>query len=302
VSRNQHESRGTKSLPARADRSASDKHCSIAPRAGISRRRPPIAVDRAIERHLRTISKRPGALQILSRLADAVVSFDVEWRYVYLNRQAELNHKRPVGELLGQVVWDVFVEGRQLETYQRYLRAMERQEEDVFEEYMPMFGRWFEQRLLPSPTGLTVVARDITEWREIEVERTRLARALAAVQAGAPEVPIRSETAPAVGNPIRTFTTFFARAGRRTELVDRFRHSDMFLTAAQNAGALTIELQIADDPAGPIVITALWRSAADYERWVALPIRAELLAPLEPLIEEICVEKYEVVKRASHES
>ena len=164
-----------------------------------------------------------------------------------------------------------------------------------------MFGRWFEQRLLPNPDGLTVIARDITEWREVESERTRLAHALAAVRAGAPEVPlpIRREAEPAGGNPVRTFTTFFARAGKRTELAERFRHSDIFSTAAQNAGALTIEFQIADDPSGPLVVTALWRSVADYERWLALPVRAELLAVLEPLVEEICVEKYEVVRRAS---
>jgi len=291
-----------KRAPLKAGRPASDQSCPDEPHAGISRRRPPIAADRAIERHrLRAISRRPGVTQILSRLDDAVVTFDREWRYVYMNRQAELNHQRPIAELLGQVVWEVFVEGRELETYQRYHRAMERQEEDVFDDYLPMFGRWFEQKLLPNPEGLTVIARDITQWREIERERVHLASALAAVRAGLvpralPDPPPRDG---APGNPLRTFTTFFARPGKRAELAERFRHSDTFLTAAQNAGAIAIELQIADDPTGPLVVTAMWRSVADHDRWLALPTRSEVLAHLDTLVEEICVEKYEVVRSAT---
>jgi len=274
-----------------------------APRAGISRRRAPIAADRAIERHLRAVSRRPGESKILSRLPDAVVSFDRDWRYVFMNKQAELNHQVSASEFLGKVVWELFPEGKELESHERYLRAMERQEESVYEEYVPFMGRWFEQRLFPNPDGLTVIARDITDWREVRLERIKLANALAEIQARAvktsetPAAPVPAP--PRAANPLRTFSTFFPRPGARDALVAQFRASEVFAAAVRDTSALSVELQTSDDPGGPVVVTALWSSAADYERWALHPARALILAELDAYIEEMCVERYEVVRRAT---
>lgn len=297
--------------------------------AAITRRRPPSAADRAIQRHhLRTVSRKPETTHILNRLPDAVVTFDREWRYTYLNRQAELNHQCRPGEYLGQVVWDLFPEGKTLESYQRYLRAMERQEEDVFDEYLPMFGRWFEQRLFPTPDALTIVARDITDWIVVNEQRRRLASALAklnnndasdtngdaeleradvlatpdfgngdaaAESSAAADMPIAIGPLPG-GQPLRVFATFFPRRGAREQMIARFRAADQFLSSVREAGAITVELQASDDPNGPLVVTALWASTADYERWLANPTRETIFAALAPLVDEICVERYEVVR------
>jgi PAS domain S-box-containing protein len=269
-----------------------------APRAGISRRREPIAADRAIARHLRSLSRRPGDAKILSRMPDAVVSFDREWRYVFMNRQAELNHNSTAAEFLGHVVWEKFPEGKELESYQRYLTAMERQEEAVYEEYVPMIGRWFEQRLFPTPDGLTVIARDITDWREVRRERSELVSALAQLHA---ERPDEDRALPDVQGaaPLRTFTTFVPRAGARAVLLRRMRESAAVFAAVGDGRALSVEVQASSDPDGPIVITALWRSADDYARWQLHPQRTAVLADLAELIEEIRIERYEVVRRAT---
>jgi hypothetical protein len=268
-----------------------------APRAGISRRRAPIAADRAMERHLRSLSRRPGDAKILSRMPDAVVSFDREWRYVFMNRQAELNHRSSAVEFLGHVVWEKFPEGKELESYQRYLTAMASQQEAVYEEYVPMIGRWFEQRLFPTPDGLTVIARDITDWREVQRERSELVSALAQLHAQRPDEDheLREVRGP---QPLRTITTFVPRAGARAVLLRRMRESASLFAAVGDARALSVEVQASSDPAGPIVITALWRSAADYARWQQHRQRADVLADLSELIEEMRVEKYEVVRRA----
>jgi len=238
-----------------------------------------------------------------------VVSFDREWRYVFMNRQAELNHQRPASDFLGRVVWEMFPEGKELESYRRYHEAIARQEESAFEEYVPMIGRWFEQRLFPSSDGLTVIARDVTDWRAIRLERTKLASALAEIQSGGAATPeavagdVVSGASPAAidatPNPLRTFTTFFPHPGARDALVAYFRESNAFLAAVRDTGAFSVEIQAADDPRGPVVITALWRSGADYARWERHPARAEILAALHAHVEEMCVEKYEVVRRAT---
>jgi PAS domain S-box-containing protein len=283
---------------------------SQVPRAGISRRRPPIAADRAMERHLRALTRRPGDARILSRLPDAVVSFDRDWRFVFVNKQVERNHQLPASDFLGRVVWEMFPEAKELESYRQYLAALESQDEVSYDEYVPLLGRWFEQRLFPSPEGLTVIARDVTQWRETESERARLSRELAQiaghgrrglaadVRARAMSGSMPAATAAGI-NPLRTFSTLFPRPGRRATLVARIRESGAFEAAVRDAAALSVELQAADDPTGPVVITALWRDAADYARWQQHPERAAILAELDEHLEEMCIERYEVVRRAA---
>lgn len=246
---------------------------------------------------LRTVARQPGVTQILRRLPDAVVTFDPQWRYVFMNKQAERNHGCSAREFLGRCVWDVFPEGVDLESYRRYMLAMERQEEDSFEEYLPMFGRWFEQRLFPSPDGLTVIARDITD-RQV-LPGGEIGRSSGPVPSAESVRAVEPEAGGAQReNPLRTFTTFFARPDCRPELVARFRDADEFVIAVQDAGAIAVELQISDDPTGPLVVTALWPSADVYQRWMTLDTREEVLESLAPLVEEVCVERYEVVRRS----
>lgn len=261
-----------------------------------------------MQRHqMRAVSRAPGS-SFLHRLPDAVVTFDVAWRYVFMNRQAEVNHKCRPGELLGRCVWDVFPEGRELETYRRYVRAMEAQEEDVFDEYLPMFGRWYEQRLFPTPQGLTVVARDITDWIELREAREQLESRLAQLQADgdqeggralAPRAIVRE---PALGpdenedRPVRVICTMFPKPGKRDEMIDRFRNGVALLDALRESGVLSTELQVADGPNGPVVVTLLWESAAAYGRWMSHPQRRASLDEVAPLAEEVCIELYEVVR------
>jgi heme-degrading monooxygenase HmoA len=251
------------------------------------------------------VGRAPGSA-FLHRLPDAVVTFDLEWRYVFMNRQAELNHKCRPGELLGRCVRDVFPEGRELETYVRYLRAVETQEEDVYDEYLPMFGRWYEQRLFPTPQGLTVVARDITDWRELAEAREQLESRLAELRAAghersgaAPRAIVRE---PAVvpdedeERPIRIIATMFPKPGKRDEMIARFRNGLALLEAMRASGALSTELQAADDPGGPLVVTVLWESEASYARRMSHPQRRSSLDEVAPLAEEVCIERYEVLR------
>jgi len=129
-------------------------------------------------RRLRTISHRPDAAQIIAGIPDAVTSFDQDWRYVYVNQKAIQNLGRPADELLGRPVWEVFPGGEETLAYHEFIRAMAEQRPTVFEDYSVPLGVWFEHRLFPSPKGLTVWSRDISERREAESERTRLLRAL----------------------------------------------------------------------------------------------------------------------------
>ncbi|WP_408035104.1 PAS domain S-box protein [Tolypothrix bouteillei] len=101
---------------------------------------------------------------ILESITDAFVAFDHHWRYTYVNQQAtELLHKSRE-ELLGKQVWEeVFPETVGTLIYQEFHRAVTEQVAVVFEEFGQSIGKWLEIHAYPSPDGLAVYFRDITE-------------------------------------------------------------------------------------------------------------------------------------------
>ena len=100
---------------------------------------------------------------VYARITDAVFALDGEWRFIYLNEQAEDVLQRDEDDLLGEVIWEAFPEAVGSKFQHEYRRAMETQEPVTFEEPYPPLEAWFEVRAYPSATGLTVHFRDITE-------------------------------------------------------------------------------------------------------------------------------------------
>lgn len=107
-------------------------------------------------------------LSILESLAEAFVSLDREFRYVYLNPAAEGQLGKTLGELRGKVIWDAFPEIVGTRFEREYKRAMSDREFRLFEEYFEAFGRWYEIRVFPSDVGISVFFRDITSRRRAE--------------------------------------------------------------------------------------------------------------------------------------
>ena len=141
----------------------------------------------AIVANLRDITERRRADEqraaILERVSDAFVALDKDWRYVYLNEKAAQIFGRTREELIGKHIWTEFPEGVGQPFYKAYYRAAESQTPIELEEYYPPYDRWFENRIYPSPDGLSIFFRDITERKQAE-EKLRRAyqehRALAA--------------------------------------------------------------------------------------------------------------------------
>lgn len=104
----------------------------------------------------------------LSRIGDAFFAVDTEWRFTYLNEEAEELLQRGSEELLGEEVWEEFSPALNRLFYDQYTRAMETQESVTFEEYSPPLSAWFEVSAYPSEDGLSVYFRDITERKDRE--------------------------------------------------------------------------------------------------------------------------------------
>lgn len=102
---------------------------------------------------------------ILEQITDAFFTLDTDWRFVYINPQAETLLRRPIADLLGRSVWEAFPQAVGTAFHDAYQQAMRDQTTVTFEAYYAPMGTWFDVRAFPSPERLAVYFRDVTEER-----------------------------------------------------------------------------------------------------------------------------------------
>ena len=108
-------------------------------------------------------------LSILDSIEDGLVILDRDWRYTYVNTQAEHLVGRPRSELIGKCVWDEFPSAVGTDVEQQLRRAAAEQVTCEFESDNSASGRRYENRASPTPDGgVAVYVRDITERRQSE--------------------------------------------------------------------------------------------------------------------------------------
>ncbi len=105
---------------------------------------------------------------ILESIQDSFFVLDKNWKVTYWNKKAEQVLGRKAESLIGKVIWDEFKGSILLKSYNHYQRAMKEQVAVHFEDCSPRLNRWFEANAYPSPEGLSVYFRDITERKEQE--------------------------------------------------------------------------------------------------------------------------------------
>ncbi len=106
----------------------------------------------------------------LESITDAFFTVDQQWRFTFLNREAERLLARTRAELTGRDFWTEFP-GTIGSTFEReYRRAMADNKTVDFEEFYPPLSTWFGVRAYPSEQGLAVYFRDITEAKRTAEE------------------------------------------------------------------------------------------------------------------------------------
>ncbi|MEB3294836.1 MAG: ATP-binding protein [Synechococcales bacterium] len=106
---------------------------------------------------------------ILDRVSDAFVSIDRNWNYTYLNPQAGLLLLRDPQSLVGKNLWDDFPEKLGQPFYQVCHEAMETRQFRQLEEYEADIDRWFDNRIYPTPDGLSIFFQDVTDRKLMEL-------------------------------------------------------------------------------------------------------------------------------------
>jgi PAS domain S-box-containing protein len=130
---------------------------------------------------------RDRLARVLETMTDAFLSLDADWRFTYLNQEAEKLLGRTRDELLGAELWEQFPWAVDSVFEEQYRAAVTTDEPVSFEGYYPPLAAWFEVRAWPSPEGLSVYFHDVTARRRAQEEREQAVvereRAYAAAEA-----------------------------------------------------------------------------------------------------------------------
>lgn len=110
---------------------------------------------------------------ILESIKDAFFAVDQNWRFIYVNSEAERLWGRKREELTGRELWEVFPEAVDTLFQREYQRAMSHRVAVHFEGFSPVFKRWIDVHVYPFREGLSIYFRDISERRRAE-EKLRL--------------------------------------------------------------------------------------------------------------------------------
>lgn len=104
----------------------------------------------------------------LESITDGFVMLDHDWRFVYVNHEAERLTRRSRAELEGRRLWDAFPELAGSRFEREYHRAVDERRAVVLEDEFAPLGGWFEVRAYPSDEGLAVYFHDVSARRDAE--------------------------------------------------------------------------------------------------------------------------------------
>ncbi len=135
-----------------------------------------VTAGKRVEAELRKSQNQAAA--ILASMAGAFVAVDRQWRFSFLNQEAERFLRRPQAELLGQSLFEVFAPAPGSQFFEQFRAAMAGNRVVHFEEFYPPLGIWLEVRAYPWSEGLAIYLEDISARKRAEQERDGLLREL----------------------------------------------------------------------------------------------------------------------------
>jgi PAS domain S-box-containing protein len=105
---------------------------------------------------------------LLDSITDGFFALDRHWRFTYVNQVALEYLKGSREQLLGRSIWEAFPTMVGSTFHREYQRAVLEQRPVEFEAESAYSQRWIDVHAYPTPQGLAVTFRDITDRKRIE--------------------------------------------------------------------------------------------------------------------------------------
>ncbi|MFA6083940.1 PAS domain-containing protein [Mucilaginibacter sp.] len=103
---------------------------------------------------------------ILESIGESFFALDKDWAVTYWNRTAEKTLQKTKQEMLGRNLWDAFPTAVNSISYRQYHQATDTGRAVHFEDYFALLDCWYEVSAFPSPAGLSVYFKDISERKK----------------------------------------------------------------------------------------------------------------------------------------
>ena len=130
-----------------------------------------IALARAQAARIEAEASHRRTTEILETIIDQFVALDSQWRIVSLNASA-VSLIQAAGHdpdsLIGQVLWEVIPNALGSPFQAEAARAVETGRRSEYEAFSEGLSRWLHVHVLPTESGMSVYANDITERKDAE--------------------------------------------------------------------------------------------------------------------------------------
>jgi len=104
----------------------------------------------------------------LNTMSDGFYLLDSEFRFSFVNEEAERALRTPRRDMLGKYIWDAFPVGARAALEPVYQRAMEEGVTTRTSFWFEPLDAWFDVRVYPGPEGLAVYFQDVTGDRKAQ--------------------------------------------------------------------------------------------------------------------------------------
>jgi PAS domain S-box-containing protein len=107
---------------------------------------------------------------ILTSIRDGFYVLDRDWCHTYVNDRLCEMAGMSRAEMIGRNVWELFPPAVGNEVYVYFHQAMRDLAPRQFEHFYPTWQKWYEYRIYPSPSSLTIFVAEITERKLAEAK------------------------------------------------------------------------------------------------------------------------------------
>jgi signal transduction histidine kinase len=118
----------------------------------------------------RAIKNEAPFRMFIDRITDGFIALDKDFCYIYVNAKIGELVRRDPGPLIGKNVWQEFPEAVDSTTYKAFQTAMKEQRFISNIDYYAPLDLWQENYIYPSPEGLSIFIKDISDRKKLERE------------------------------------------------------------------------------------------------------------------------------------
>ncbi len=103
---------------------------------------------------------------IFDRISEGFILLDNNLVFIYVNKNASKFFQKSPGDIIGKSATEVFPNIINIPIYHETLKAISTGKPSEVENFSPLFQRWIHNHIYPSPEGVSIFFRDVTEERK----------------------------------------------------------------------------------------------------------------------------------------